>query len=210
MHHLFSFWSNRSFAVKIILSNHCSKEQWPAPTSSSTLLVKGYPTLFCTIGKHDWPQLGLLQPILMTGTNWWQGLWEQLSSFSPYYSHQPGHHWMNWRAFGIGFCRVECTVCVWKRRWGLEYFFCANASVRVCVCICVWVSVESRPGLICSHRCARSAGVPVPRRLRAASFSQENAFNRSWVTAKQHRHLRDARNVPPHQRPAFGHFYICN
>lgn len=81
----------------------------------------------------------------MTGTNWWQGLWEQLSSFSPYYSHQPGHHWMNWRGSwkGGGSCRVECTVRVWKHRRGPGYFFCVNASVRVCACMCAFGSVLS-------------------------------------------------------------------
>lgn len=151
----------------------------------------------------------------MTGTNWRQGLWEQLSSFSPYYSHQAGHPWMNWRgiwkAGGWGWWWWNVPY-VWKCRPRAGKLFSAWMQVLVCVHVhlCILVSVESRPGLICSHRCARAAGVPVPRRLQAASFSQENAFNRSWVTAKQHGHLRDARNVPPHQRAAFGHFYICN
>lgn len=76
----------------------------------------------------------------MTGTNWWQGLWEQLSSFTLYYSHRVGHHWMNWR----GSCRVECAAHLWMCRRGLENFFCVNASVRVSMCICVF-------GLVLSH-----------------------------------------------------------
>lgn len=52
--------------------------------------VRGYPGLFCTTGKHDWPQLGQLQPTLISGTNWGQGLWEQPSSFSAHYTRQPG------------------------------------------------------------------------------------------------------------------------
>lgn len=89
-------------------------------------------------------------------------------------------------------------------------FPCECKCRGVCAHLCARVGVESRPVLICSRRFAGAAGVPVPRRSQAASFSQENAFNRGWVTAKQRRHLRDARNVPSHQRPAFGHFYICN
>lgn len=77
---------------------------------------------------------------------------------------------------------------------------CASAGVCVCVYLCAQVAVESHPRLICRHRCGTAAGVPVPGRSRAASFSQENAFNQSWVTAKQRRHLRNARNVPHHQR----------
>lgn len=149
----------------------------------------------------------------MTGTNWWQSLWKQLSSFLPYYSHQPGHHWMNWQLERWGKLQsgmYRTCVSVGERWSAFSVWMQVSGGVCVYAHLCVWVGVESRPALICSHRYARAAGVPVPRRLRAASFSQENAFNRSWVTGKQHRHLRDARNVPPHQRAAFGHFYICN
>lgn len=84
----------------------------------------------------------------------------------------------------------------------IGWFFCVCVQVQVCVCVylCAQVAVESHPRLICRHCCATAAGVPVPGRSRAASFSQENAFNQSWVTAKQRRHLRNARNVPHHQR----------
>lgn len=78
----------------------------------------------------------------------------------------------------------------------MGWLFC----VCVCVYLCAQVAVESHPRLICRHCCATAAGVPVPGRSQAASFSQENAFNQSWVTAKQRRHLRNARNVPHHQR----------
>lgn len=215
LHHFFSVWSNRSFVVRIrqrlYFSNHCSETERLTWTSSSSLLVKGYPTLFCIAGKHDWPQLGQLQPILMTWTNWWQGLWKQLSSSFWYFcSHQSGHRWMNLKCSwndGRSY-RVESAVHVWKQRRGLESFS-VWMQVLVCVCVCLRVGVESCPELICSYCWARAAGVPVPRRSQAASFSQENAFNWSCVTAKQHRHLRDARNVPPHQRTALGNFYIC-
>ena len=58
-----------------------------------------------------------------------------------------------------------------KKRWMVFLRECKCVCVCVCLCVCVCefvhlcaqVSVESHPGLICSHCCARAAGVPVPR-----------------------------------------------
>lgn len=110
-----------------------------APSSSSSHLVKGYSTLFCTIDKHDWPQLGQLQPILMSGTNWWQGLYEQLSSSSPCNSHHRRHLWVSlWGSWKRGIsCGMESTSpqaeTVWKMQTEIKCIHSYTCSTLNCI-----------------------------------------------------------------------------
>lgn len=140
------------------------------------LLVKGYPAFFCTIGKHDWPQLSQLQTILMTGTNWWQGLWEQLSSFCLFRLLSSG-----WASLG----RAEGGADA-GQGWGTP----ANARVCICTFVCMdgcWV--PSRADLyspLCqSCRCLCAPSIVSRLFFPGKCFQLELGYRKAAQTSKR-------------------------